>query len=508
MKKLLGKSIVLYLKTRYKDLLHWSRHPHSTQKAVLERLLMAAKDTQIGKTYHFDQIKSSQQFRSTLPLLSYEQTEPYIDRMMRGERGVLWPGQINWYAKSSGTTNQKSKYLPVTKEFMKECLIQGTWDTLALLYHHNANPNLFENKTLVLGGSIQSFPEHPSTKIGDISAIMLTKMPLVSRPFSAPDIQTATMPDWNEKIEKTARMTVNDPHITTLSGVPTWNIVLFRRIMELAGTDELSSVWPDFTTYIHGGVNFKPYKQQFRDFFPNRELIFQEVYNASEGYFASQASPLEEDMLLLLDNGIYYEFIPVSELESENPIVLSLSEVEVGETYALVISTNAGLYRYNIGDTVSFTSTDPYKIIIKGRTKQFINAFGEEVMIHNADAAIERACAATNSELKDYTAAPVYLNGGQNGRHQWLIEFRVKPENLDTFVDYLDTELKKINSDYEAKRTDGLALEKPEVIVLPEGSFENWLRSTRSISAQTKVPRLHNDRKIVDQILDYVSTIP
>ncbi len=496
----------LYYKQRYRTIEHYMQHPHDVQQALLTQLIEATRHTAWGKKYDHRSIQNLPTFMDRIPISQYEDVQPYIKRMMLGEKDVLWSGQVRWFAKSSGTTDGKSKYIPVTSQSRKYCHIRGTWDTMTLFYRHRSDARQFECKSIVMGGTVERYAPYPKTMIGDVSAIMISHMPFVGRPFYIPDFKTALLPDWEEKLERLARIAADTPNVVMIGGVPTWTVVLLRRILELTGKDNLLEVWPDAQLYVHGGVSFVPYREQFRNFFPSDDFTYQETYNASEGFFAVRDDFSSNDMLLLLDNGIYYEFLPVEEWYKEHPRAIPLSEVEVGVNYAMVISTNAGLWRYVPGDTVMFTSTYPYKIQITGRTKQFVNAFGEEVMVDNTDKALAKTCRATQATVVDYTVAPIYFQQEDRGRHEWLIEFEHPPGNLELFTQLLDQNLQAINSDYEAKRYKSIALARLKLTVLPNGTFQDWLRAKGKLGGQHKVPRLANHRKYIDEILSFSAT--
>lgn len=503
MKGLVNKTVKLFLKSKYHALTQVLSDPFQYQYKVLDDLLDTARHTEWGRKYNYTEVNDYNTFRNRVPLSAYEDLQPDIHRMMLGEKDILWPGQVTWYSKSSGTTNSRSKYLPVSDENFDDCHKRGSWDTLSILYHHHPDIQLFEKKSLILGGSLSHFQENPESIIGDVSAIMITNLPLIGRPFYVPEVKVAIMDDWEKKLDLTADLAIQEPNIGTIGGVPTWNLVLFRKVLEKTGAESILDVWPHLRLYIHGGVNFAPYRNQFSQIIPREDFIFQEVYNASEGYFGTQPGP-GEDMILLLDHGVFYEFIPMSEYGQEPKKTIPLEDVKTGVDYAVIISTSAGLWRYEIGDTIRFTNTDPYQFRIVGRTKQFINAFGEEVMIHNTDTAISCAVEKTRSEVKDYTVAPRYLGDGERGRHDWLIEFQRSPLSLEEFERVLDTELQKVNSDYAAKRTKNIALENLSVTILPSGTFEMWLKKQKRQGSQVKVPRLSNDRKYVDDILAFI----
>ena len=424
--------------------------------------------------------------------------------MMLGEADVLWPGKIHWFSKSSGTTSAKSKFIPVSPENLKGCHIKGSWYVTSILYHHKPDARLFANKNLIICGSIDQFDQNPTTRYGDISAIMVAHMPPVGRWFYTPSRETALIVDWEKKINAMLPVVSNE-NVGCIGGVPTWNIVLFKKILEYTGKENMLEVWPKMQAYLHGGVGFDPYREQFYDFYPSDNLTYLEVYNASEGFFGVQYDPKVRDLLLILDNGVYYEFIPMSEWNKEDPKTLTLEEVELGVNYAIVVSTTAGLWRYTPGDTIVFTSLHPFRFKISGRTKQFINAFGEELIVSNTDKAIALAAEETHSVIAEYTAAPVYLNVEKKGCHEWIIEFHKDPEDLTHFTSVLDKYLKNINSDYEAKRFKNMALTEPLILKAPKGTFIKWMRARGKYGNQNKVPRLSNDRNNIEELKKFLA---
>lgn len=503
----INQAFRLYLQQRYRQIARYMAHPIAVQQAVWQDLMTFARYTEWGKQYDYRSLRSPDAFARQVPIQDYESLKPYILRMMHGERDVLWPGRVRWFSKSSGTTNDKSKFIPVPSVNLRQCHIMGNRDTLALFYHRRPDAQIFAGQTMIMGGSWQRFPEFPATMYGDVSAVMIEHIPFFARPHLFPDVQTALMADWEPKLERMALAGSRNPNVVMIAGVPTWTMVLFRRILELTGAAHLLEVWPKFQLYIHGGVSFGPYRQQFQAFFPSEYVDFQEVYNASEGFFAAQdtASP-DEGMLLLLQNGVYYEFLPASEWHRPHPLAVPLEAVEVGRNYALIISTNGGLWRYMPGDTVMFTSTSPYRIRVTGRTKQFVNAFGEEVVVDNTDKALAETCLATGARVAEYTVAPVYLQGRHKGSHEWLIEFEQPPADLAYFNALLDANLQRINSDYEAKRYRNIALQQLLLRPVPPGTFHRWLRAKGKLGGQHKVPRLANHRQYVDEILGLLET--
>jgi hypothetical protein len=504
MRKWINRSFRWYYQQRYRRIKRFNRHPHETQRELWKQLIEAGRHTEWGMIYDYRSLRQPEDYAKQVPLQTYEELKPYIERMMMGEKDVLWNGTVKWFSKSSGTTSSKSKYIPVSRQNLYQCHIRGTWDTMTLLYHNRPDARQFECKSMLMGGSLQPFEPYPKTLVGDVSAIMIHNMPFVGRPFFTPDFETALLADWETKLELLAQAGAAEPDIVMIGGVPTWTVVLMRRILEITGKNNMLEVWPNFQAYIHGGVSFRPYRDQFRQFFPGNAVSYQEIYNATEGYFAVQDDFSRDDMLLLLDNGIYFEFLPMEAWDQKDPKAVPLWEVETGKQYALVISTNAGLWRYTPGDTVMFTSTNPYRIRVTGRTKHFVNAFGEEVVVENTDKALAETCELLNATVTDYTVAPVYFKGNGRGSHEWLIEFSRPPADLNAFSQLLDANLQKINSDYEAKRHKDIALECLQIKVLPTGTFHRWLRSKGKIGGQHKVPRLANHREHVEEILEFL----
>jgi len=505
MKAWFNKLMGTYLSTKYNKLMEVRNEPIRTQKAILRQLLEYASKTEYGQEHGFGTIRKISEYRQQVPLSDYEKLKDSINRMMYGAHDVLWPGQVHWFAKSSGTTSARSKFIPIPNVNLKGCHHKSSWDALALLYNILPDAQVFHRKSLVMGGSLSVFEGCPDTTFGDISGIMLQHMPAVGRPFFTPDFETALLDDWDQKIERMVEKCTTED-LGFFGGVPTWIIVLFKRILEETGKENLLEVWPNLQAYTHGGVGFKPYRETFEKFIPSNSFVYQEVYNASEGFFAAQDQHGSDDMLLLLDNGMFYEFLPLSELDSEKPIAIPLKDVETDVVYALVISTTAGLWRYMPGDTIRFTTLDPHRIQVVGRTQQYINAFGEEVMIDNVENALSASCSDHRALVSDYTIAPVFLDGARKGRHHWLIEFSKAPDNLEAFADTLDLKLQAVNSDYEAKRSYNLALERLELQVAPLGTFNHWLASKHKLGGQHKVPRLCNDRRYIDEIVELLKT--
>lgn len=487
------------MKQRIHQIELFMKFPHDVQEDLLQKLLIQARYTEFGRRYDFSSLGSEDDFRNRVPMQDYETLKPYIMRLKNGEQNLLWPSDIRWFAKSSGTTNDKSKFIPVTPEALEECHFKGGKDMLCIYFHNNPDSKLFDGKLLTLGGSHQSNALNNESFYGDLSAILIQNLPFWIQLFRTPDRSIALMDEWEAKIEKMALHTMNED-VTNLAGVPSWMLVLLKRVLEVSGKKNLNEVWPNLELFVHGAVNFSPYKEQFRLLIPKNEMYYLETYNASEGFFGIQDQNDSDELLLMLDYGVYYEFIEQKHWDSEQPPTLSLREVKTGENYAIVITTNAGLWRYKIGDTVTFTSTDPYRIKITGRTAHYINAFGEEVIIDNAEKALHDACTGTGSIVREYTAAPVYFSDSGSGAHEWLIEFEKAPEDIMYFGYLLDNALKKYNSDYEAKRYRDKVLNPPIIKKVPYNTFYLWLKSKDKLGGQHKVPRLCNNRKFIDEI--------
>jgi hypothetical protein len=491
-----------FILERMKQIETFSHSPFEVQQKVLSGLLSTAAETEWGKRYEYGNIRSWEDFSSRVPIQDYNSLKPFIERNMKGEQNILWPGNVNWFAKSSGTTDDKSKFIPVSKDSLNDCHYKAGKDMYAIYYSLYPEANLVDGKSLVLGGSHQVSQLNDSTYYGDLSAVLMQNLPIWAEAKRVPVLSIALMDNWEEKIEKMARSTVKHS-ITNLLGVPTWTILLIRRLFEITGKDNLLDIWPGLELYVHGGVSFEPYRDLFNELIRGEKMHYMETYNASEGFFAIQDTADGRDMLLMLDYGIYYEFIPAEEMDSESPTVIPLEGVKLDKNYALLISTNSGLWRYMLGDTVRFTSKHPYRIKVSGRTRHFINAFGEELIVENAEKAMSIACTQANCIVSDFTAAPVYFSGDSNGAHEWLVEFEKEPEDFNSFVSVLDESLKKINSDYEAKRFKDLALGRPIVRPMVKGTFYDWMKKRGKLGGQNKVPRLFNSRQFVDDILEF-----
>ena len=497
--KLLSPAISRLARLRLWQIEQWIQDPIAVQREVLQHLVTSAQYTEFGRKYNFSRLFSIKEFKKAVPIHEYDDLKPYIQRIMNGEENILWNTPVKWFAKSSGTTSDKSKFIPVSEESLQDGHYKGAKDVLTMYYHFNPDSDLLTGKGLVIGGSHTINQVNENVQYGDLSAVLLQNSPFWGHWLRTPELSIALLDEWEDKIEKLALSTINE-NVTSISGVPTWTMVLIKRILEITGKSNLGEVWPSLELYIHGGVSFTPYREPFRKLI-GKDIHYLEMYNASEGFFAAQENPSKDGMLLFFDHGIFMEYMPVEEYGKPDPETIGLQEVEIGKNYALVINTNGGLWRYLLGDTIQFTSLLPYRIRVSGRLKHYINAFGEEVIVDNSDKAISIACQKTGAIVNDYTAAPVYFSEDGNGAHEWLIEFEKEPDRLEHFTYELDHALKSLNSDYEAKRYKDIALRMPLVKSLPKGLFAEWLRSKGKLGGQHKVPRLSNDRRYVEEIL-------
>ena len=469
---------------------------------VLKRLTTKAKHTEWGREHGFAALHSYENFASSSPVNTYEDLKQAIDRMRQGEKDILWPGQVRWYAKSSGTTNDKSKFIPVSKDGLRDTHYAGGRDAVAWYLGNNPQSRIFDGKALILGGSHAPNYNLKNSLVGDLSAILIENInPLVNL-VRVPKKETALLSDFELKRDRIAHEAVRE-NVTNLSGVPSWMLSVMNRVLEVTGKDNLSEVWPNLEMFFHGGVAFTPYREQYKKLIPSANMHYMETYNASEGFFGIQNDPSDLSMSLMLDYGVFYEFIPMDEIENPNPHVLPLWGVETGKNYAMLISTSSGLWRYMIGDTVRFMSKDPYKIVISGRTKHFINAFGEELIVDNAEKGLKKACEETGAQVSEYTAAPVFMDANAQCRHQWLIEFSKEPDSLERFAEILDTTLQQINSDYEAKRYKNITLQPLEIVVARKNLFNDWLKSKGKLGGQHKVPRLSNSRQYIEDMMSF-----
>lgn len=500
--KLVNDMTVWFMKRRFERIEQFMKYPIETQQRIFSELIETARYTEWGSRYNYAQIKSVQEFQEQVPVSAYEQLYPYIERVLKGEPNVLWPSQIEWFSKSSGTTNARSKFLPVSPEALEECHYEGGKDMMTLLINNRPDTRVFDGKGLSIGGTLHANPFDDYTQIGDVSAVIMQNLPSWAEFMRTPPLEVALMDHWESKLDKMASI-CSQENVTSILGVPTWTIVLLDQILERTGKKNMLEVWPDFEVFVHGAVSFEPYRDLFMTkYFPSDQVLYLETYSASEGFFAIQDDVNRVgEMLLMLDYGIFYEFIPIEELGKEHPKALLLNEVEVGKNYAMVISTNAGLWRYLIGDTVKFTSVYPFRVKVSGRTKHFINAFGEEVIVENADHAIKVAAHQTDALVANYTAGPVYMGDGSRGCHEWIIEFTREPADREAFVQALDNALREVNSDYDAKRYKDMALTRPQVHFAPAGTFYAWMGRKHKLGGQNKVPRLSNTREYLDDLL-------
>jgi len=487
------------LKKRYHQIELFLKYPEEVQDEVLHQLLSFAEDTEIGRKYDFESIASYETFIERVPIASYEEVEPMIERARRGEQNIFWPTTIKWFAKSSGTTNAKSKFIPVSSEALEDCHYKSSKDLLCLYLNNNENSQLFTGKSLRLGGSKELYQDN-GTVFGDLSAILIDNMPFWAELSSTPSNKVSLMSEWETKLQAIIKESVQE-NVTSLAGVPSWMLVLLNNVLEETGKEHLFKVWDNLEVYFHGGVSFNPYKDQYSRLLPRKNFNYYEIYNASEGFFAIQDRNHADDLLLMLDYGIFYEFIPMETYGSDEQVTLPLWKVRTGQNYAVIITTNAGLWRYKIGDTVRFTSINPYRIKVTGRTKHHINVFGEELIIENAEEALKTTCMKTGSEIKDYTVAPIFMEGKEKGAHEWIIEFRKPPQELAYFTEFLDNALKSLNSDYEAKRYNNITLKLPKVHIARENLFYDWLKSKDKLGGQHKIPRLSNKRDYVEELL-------
>lgn len=492
------------MKKRFHQIELFMKYPHEVQEEWLKKLISSARNTEWGKKYDYKSISSPEIFRERVPVNDYDSIRPFIERLRKGEQNILWNSEIKLFAKSSGTTTEKSKFIPVSQEALEECHYRGGKDMLSMYCNNHPNTLLFDGRGLAMGGS-RTITEINNEIYyqGDLSALIVENLPSWAEFIRVPRKSTALMGEWEEKIEKMAHETKGH-NVTNILGVPSWTLLLLRKILEITGKKSIMEVWPNLEVFFHGGVNFSPYRNQFDAITSNPDITYMDTYNASEGFLGLQDRTDSEDLLLMLDYGIYYEFIPMDKFQEENPPTLMLHEVEVGVNYAMVISTNAGLWRYLIGDTIRFTSTYPYRFNITGRTKNFVNAVGEEVIEDNALKALSVACEKCQAEISEFTVAPIYFGDHDNASHEWLIEFDKAPDNIDYFAETLDNALKSLNSDYEAKRYHNMVLRPPIIRDVPPKTFYTWLKLKKKLGGQYKVPRLSNNRKYVDEILALV----
>ena len=497
--KLLSSIISKLARNRFWRIQNWSNHPVAAQRQVLQDLVTAGQYTELGKKYHFAKLFTLKEFKKNVPIHEYDDIKPCISRMMEGEENILWNTPVKWFAKSSGTTSDKSKFIPISDESLADNHFKAAKDVLTNYYNNFPGSDLLTGKSLVIGGSHQLSKVNEEIQFGDLSAVLMQNSPFWGQWIRTPELSIALLDEWENKIEQLAQTTANE-NVTSLAGVPTWTLILLKRILQIKNKQTIKEVWPNLELYVNGGVSFVPYKEQF-DKIIGAKINYLEIYNASEGFIAGQVNPDDDGLMLFTEHGIFYEFMLVEEYKKEKPQTIGLKDVELNKNYALVISTTGGLWRYLIGDTVIFTSINPYKIKVSGRLKHYMNAFGEEVIVDNSDKAIAIACEKTNAMVSDYTAAPVYFSEHSNGAHEWLIEFEKEPDNTTAFTYEMDNALKEINSDYEAKRHKDIALRLPIIHSLRKGIFTQWLRSKGKLGGQHKIPRLSNERIVLEEIL-------
>ncbi|MGJ8548013.1 GH3 auxin-responsive promoter family protein [Winogradskyella wichelsiae] len=488
-----------FLKKRFHQIELFLKYPNEVQNELLFSLLKLSKDTEIGRQFDFDSIKSYKDFNERVPVVNYEGFHPLIERSRNGEQNIFWPRPIKWFAKSSGTTNAQSKFIPVSFESLEDCHYAASKDLLCMYLNNNEDAQLFTGKSLRLGGSKELYKEN-GTVFGDLSAILIDNMPFWAEFSSTPSNRVSLMSDWETKMQAIVEETIEE-NVTSLAGVPSWMLVLLNNVLDKTGKDSIFDIWPNLEVYFHGGVSFNPYEEQYKAILPSNKFRYYEIYNASEGFFAIQDQNNSKDLLLMLDYGIFYEFIPMDGYGTETQKVIPLGDVKLNTNYAVVITTNAGLWRYKIGDTIRFVSLSPHRIRVSGRTKHHINAFGEELIIENAEEAFKNVCKRTLSEIVDYTAAPIFMEGKEKGAHEWVIEFKTLPENMPYFEELFDNALKSLNSDYEAKRFNNMTLNKPKIHIGRANLFYDWMRDNNKLGGQHKVPRLSNSRVYMEELL-------
>lgn len=485
---------------RVRQIERYATDAEEIQRRVLQQLVGKAAQTEWGRNYGYADIHDYSDFAGKVPVSTYEEAKGFIDRMRHGESDILWKGKVKWYAKSSGTTNDKSKFIPVSRDGLNRIHYAGGRDAVALYLHNNPKSRIFDGRSLILGGSHAPNFNLPGSLVGDLSAILIENISPLVNLIRVPRKETALLADFMTKRDRIARESLNR-NVTNISGVPSWMLSVLDRVLEISGKSHINDVWPNLEVFFHGGVAFTPYRERYHQIIDSEGMHYMETYNASEGFFGLQDDPADPAMLLMIDYDVFYEFIPLEQVDDPDAKAVPLWEVETGKNYAIIISTSCGLWRYQIGDTVKFTSTNPYKFIISGRTKSFINAFGEELMVDNAEKAIAEACRQTGAQVAEYTAAPVFMDVHGKCRHQWVVEFAKRPDDVQKFTDVLDTTLQRINSDYEAKRSNNVTLQKPELVEAKPGLFNEWLASKGKLGGQHKVPRLSNSRKTIDEVL-------
>ena len=489
------------MRKRIKNINNFYKNPFNVQKKVFNYLISKGNKTEFGKSHRFDQISNYSNFKSNIPVRTYEEYLVFIKKVRAGGKNIIWPGKVSWFAKSSGTTNDKSKFIPITNESLNDCHFKAGKDMLSLYANNFNDIDIYNGKGLMLGGSLTKSTTK-KYQDGDLSAILINEFPFWVNFHRIPDLETALMDNWEDKLERIAVQAINT-NITNLTGVPSWMLILLKKVLSISGKKNISEVWPNLELYMHGGVNFDAYKSQFKELIPSEKMNYLEGYNASEGFIAIQDKNPSEGLLLMLDYGIFYEFIPMDKFKKGDKEAIELKSVKINVDYALVISTNAGLWRYLIGDVIRFVCLSPYRLKIIGRTKSFLNAFGEELIVDNTDSALLYVCSKFNVSIKEYTVAPIYIDK-LSGRHQWFIEFLMQPKDISIFKKELDNKLKKINSDYAAKRSNNLVLSELEIVNVKKNTFYKWQKNKKRLGGQYKVPRLSNNRKIADELLKLI----
>ncbi len=487
------------LKKRIHQMELFMKYPNEVQEELLNNLLKTGVKTEIGKKYHFNELTNYSKFRNRIPICKYEEIELDIKRCRKGEQNIFWPSSIKWFAKSSGTTNSKSKFIPVSPEALEDCHYKAGKDMLCLYFNNNEDSQLLTGKSLRLGGSNELYNNNNSY-FGDLSSIIIQNLPFWAELSSTPSNKTSLLPEWENKMKAIVNESIPEK-VTSLAGVPSWMFVLLQNVLKKTGKDNISEVWPNAEVYFHGGVNFDPYRKLYQNLFPKKGFRYYEIYNASEGFFGIQDQNNSSELLLMLDYGIFYEFIPFEGVTENEDKIIPLSEVELNKNYAMVVTTNAGLWRYKIGDTIKFTNLSPYRIKVTGRTKHFINVFGEEVIIDNTEKALTKVSSKTQCTIRNYTVGPIFMKEKSKGSHEWIIEFEKEPKDLNLFAKLLDKELQKENSDYEAKRYKNMTLYPLKLNKANKGLFYDWLSKKDKLGGQNKVPRLSNNRKVLEELL-------
>ena len=485
-----------FLKRRISQIELFKDYPIEVQQEVLRKMIVYSIDTEIGKKYDFKTIRHYNDFRERLPTVTYEEIYEDIERNRKGEQNIFWRTPIKWFAKSSGTTNAKSKFIPISYESLEDCHYKAGKDMLSLYFNNNVNSQLLVGKCLRLGGSREIY-ENNDSYYGDLSAIMIDNLPFWAELSSTPSSKTSLIPEWEDKVKAIIKESMNQK-VTSFAGVPSWMLSLLQQVIDKTGKDNILEIWQDAEVYFHGGVSFEPYRNLYNKLFPSKDFKYFEIFNASEGFFAIQDQNSSTELLLMLDYGIFYEFIPVNGTESE---IVSLADVRLNTNYEMVITTNSGLWRYKIGDTIKFTCLNPYRVKVTGRTKHFINVFGEELVVENAEMALSKTTELTKSEISNYTVGPIFMSDKTKGSHEWIIEFSKEPDDMNKFTEILDLSLQSLNSDYEAKRYKDSTLEMPKIIKGRKNLFYDWLRSRNKLGGQNKIPRLSNSREYVEELL-------